>query len=110
MPPGTLAMLRTLPDQSHSAQVVRAAGARCRKPDLVARWATTTIPSIDTHPDDSFFSWPCVIDHSDRPSSSPPVFSWSANAISLPSGEIFGLLIQLMLSNKTLPTGYSSRQ
>jgi len=38
------------------------------------------------------------------------VFSWSAKATNFPSGEILGWLIQLMLSNNTLPTGYSKRQ
>src|ERR1035438_1427995 len=70
------------------------------------------IPSKDSHPEESFFSFclPSAPITATEPSSSPPVFSWSANATHLPSGEIFGVLIQVMLSSSTLPMGYSRRQ
>jgi hypothetical protein len=70
------------------------------------------IPSSAVQPEESFFalSLPSEPITATEPSSSPPGFSWSANATHLPSGEIFGWLIQLMLSNSDLPMGYSKRQ
>src|ERR1700730_3731810 len=70
------------------------------------------IPCMDSQPEESFCSFPLPSAGvtAPQPSSSPPGFSWSEKAIHLLSDEILGLLIQLMLSNSTLPMGYSSRQ
>src|ERR1700730_16458255 len=109
MPPGTLAIVRSLParvtPRRFSALPLLEAVNQISSPA-----GDHTIPSADDQPDESFLSWPSVSITATEPWSSPLGFSWSANATLFPSGEIFGWLIQLMLSNNTLPTGYSSRQ
>ena len=109
MPPGTLVIVRTLParvtPRRFSALPLSEAVNQISSPAGDHR-----IPSTDDQPDESFFSFPSGSITATEPSSSPQVFSWSANATRLPSGEILGWLIQLMLSNNTLPIGYSSRQ
>src|SRR5208282_5500712 len=111
MPPGTLVMLRSLPES------VTARGF-APMPDLVqvnqisSPSGDQRIPCSEVHPEESFlsFSLPSAPITAIEPSSSPDMFSWSAKAIHLPSGEILGWLIQLIPSSRTLPAGYSSRQ
>ncbi len=109
MPPGTLMIVRTLP-----ARVTPRRFAALPLSEAVNQISSPAgdhrIPSTDVQPVESFFSVPSGSITATAPWSSPLGFSWSANATRLPSGEILGWLIQLMLSNSTLPTGYSSRQ
>src|SRR5580700_2063360 len=94
IPPGTLVILRILPERVtacgfelpvvlHVNQISSPAGDQ-------------RIPCSELHPDESFFSGPrpSAAISASEPSSSPSGFSWSANATHLPSGEIFGWLIQ----------------
>src|SRR5580692_2974176 len=110
MPPGTLVIVRSLPERvtarGFSALPVLVDVNQISSPDGDHR-----IPCSEVQPEESSLSLllsdPSVRITATEPSSSPPGFPWSAKAIHFPSGEIFGWLIQLMLSNKTLPTGYS---
>src|SRR5258708_39392108 len=113
MPPGTFVIVRSLPDR------VTACGCSALPPALDVNQISfpswdQKMPSSETQPEDSFLSWllslPSARITATDPSSSPPGFSWSANATHLPSAEIFGWLIQLMLSNSVLPMGYSRCQ
>src|SRR5271168_4561308 len=111
MPPGTLVMLRSLPERVTARGLV-ALPPLAEVNQISSPVGDQTIPSRDTQPDESLVSLPLpsVAITASEPSSSPVVFSWSAKAIHLPSGEILQWLIQLMLSKSTLPMGYSKRQ
>src|SRR5450432_3150957 len=111
IPPGTLVIVRTLPD-SVTAHGLLALLPLAEVNHISSPAGDQRTPSSVSHPDESFFSTPVPSEAitATEPSSSPPGFSWSANATHLPSGEIFGWLIQLMVSNNTLPIGYSKRQ
>ncbi len=111
MPPGTLVIVRTLPERV-TARGFTALPLLVDVNQISSPAGDQRIPSSEVQPEESFFSFslPSAPITATEPSSSPPVFSWSAKATHLPSGEIFGWLIQLMLSNSTLPMGYSRRQ
>src|SRR5580698_8730545 len=114
-PPGTLVMERSLPE-SVTDMGFRALPLLLAVNQISSPAGDQRTPSIDSQPEESFFSFalpsalPSAAMTATEPSSSPPGFSWSEKAIHFPSGEIFGSLIQLMLSNSTLPMGYSRRQ
>src|SRR5207249_4580448 len=112
-PPGTLVMVRILPERV-TARGFEAAPLPLDVNQISSPAGDQTIPSSVVQPEESFLSWllslPSTRITATEPSSSPPGFSWSAKATHLPSGEIFGWLIQLMLSNNTFPMGYSKRQ
>src|ERR1700694_3130003 len=111
MPPGTFVIVRSLPERL-TARGLAALPLPLDETQISSPAGDQRIPSSEVQPEESFLSLslPSEPISATDPSSSPPGFSWSAKAINLPSGEIFGWLIQLMLSNNTLPMGYSKRQ
>src|ERR1700682_1831050 len=109
MPPGTLVIVRSLPARVTSRRLSELPLLE-EVNQISSPAGDHKTPSSDDQPEESFFSFPSGPITASEPSSSPPGFSWSANATHFPSGEIFGWLIQLMLSTNTWPTGYSSRQ
>src|ERR1035438_4223094 len=109
MPPGTFAIVLNFPARV-TARKFWALPLLEAENQISAPVGDQATPSRALQPEESFLSWPSRSITATEPSSSPSGFSWSAKAISLPSGEIFGVLIQLIVSNKTFPTGYSRRQ
>src|SRR5271166_1572885 len=111
IPPGTLVMLRSLPERV-TARGFAPMPLLVQVNQISSPSGDQRIPCSEVHPEESFlsFSLPSAPITASEPSSSPDMFSWSAKAIHLPSGEIFGWLIQLMLSMSTLPMGYSRCQ
>src|SRR5438128_4495349 len=101
MPPGTLAMVRSLP-LSETARRLFALPVLEALNQISSPFGDQTTPSTEDHPEESFFTCPCRSRTETEPRSSPIGFSWSPNAICLPSGDIFGWLIQLIPSSRTL--------
>src|SRR5271166_3274685 len=111
MPPGTLVIVRSLPE-SVTARGFSALPVFVEVNQISLPAGDHTIPCIEVQPEESFlsFSLPSAPITASEPSSSPSGFSWSAKAIHLPLGDIVGWLIQSIPSSRTLPMGYSSRQ
>src|ERR1700686_3489095 len=111
--PGPLVIVRNFPDRA-TARGFSALPLALEVNQISSPAGDHRTPSRDSQPEESFLSLllsePSAAITATEPSSSPPGFSWSAKATHLPSGEILGWLIQLMLSNSTLPMGYSKRQ
>src|SRR5579864_3080648 len=110
MPPGTLVMARSLPARV-TALGLSALPLLLAVNQISSPAGDQRIPSSDTQPEASIFSLPLPSEAitAAEPSSSPPGFSWSAKATHLPSGEIFGWLIQLTPSSSTLPRSEERR-
>src|SRR5580704_15241723 len=93
MPPGTLVIVRSFPDRV-TARGLEAAPVLVDVNQISSPPGDQRIPCNEVHPEESslslLLSVPSVRITATDPSSSPPGFPWSANAIHFPSGEIFG--------------------
>src|SRR5208283_135157 len=90
-PPGTFVIVRTLPE-SVTARGLLALPVLVDVNQISSPAGDQRIPCSDVQPEESFLSLslPSAPITASEPSSSPWGFSWSANAIHLPSGEILG--------------------